>query len=420
MMTSHLSLPARGRRILVRTAAVGAGALFGAQALVIGTLATADWLKERDRKVRDAPRPGSFHTRVEETAFRIYTSGDTLYDDMIEAIDSARSSIQLETFIWKSDEVGQRFLDAVNLAAARGVTVHVIYDGFGNLVVPGSFYRQFSSQVNLWRVPVLHRKFWKGPIRRTGINHSKIMVVDDEVAFVGGYNIGSLYARQWRDTHLRAKGPAVWGLRNSIALTWNEGRNGGDHIPWIPPRSWDPEMRVAANLPAQLVYPIRGMYLEAIEAAQDHVYITTPYFIPDQQILTALVRAAHRGVDVRVMLPKDSNHFVADWVSRGFYGKMLDAGITILLYSAAMIHAKTATVDGQWSTVGTANIDRLSLSFNYETNVEIIDPDFAAEIEKIFAADSEDCEELTSPHWRDRHPMARVAEAVLAPLGPLL
>lgn len=420
MTTSHLSFPARSRRFLVKTAAVGAGAIFGAQALVIGTLAAADSIKERDRKVRDAPRPGTFHTRVEETDFRIYTAGDTLYEDMIEAIDSARTSIQLETFIWKGDEVGQRFLDAVNRAAERGVAVHVIYDGFGNLVVPGSFYRQFSPQVNLWRVPVVHRRFWKGLIRRTGFNHSKIMVVDDEVAFVGGYNIGSLYARQWRDTHLRASGPAVWGLRNSFAQMWNEGRNNGDDIPWIPPRAWDPEMRVASNLPVQLVYPIRGIYLDAIEAAQDHVYITTPYFIPDQQILAALVRAAHRGVDVRVMLPKDSNHFIADWVSRGFYGQMLDAGITILLYSAAMIHAKTATIDGQWSTVGTANIDRLSLSFNYETNVEIIDPDFAAEIEKIFAADSEDCEELTSPEWRDRHPMARVAERILAPLGPLL
>jgi cardiolipin synthase A/B len=420
MTTSHLTVSARGRRLLVRTAAAGAGALLGAQVLVIGTLATADWVKERGRKARDAPRPGTFDTQVEETAFRIYTSGDTLYDDMIEAIDSARSSIQLETFIWKGDEVGQQFVDALNRAAERGVTVHVIYDGFANLVVPSSFYRQFSDRIALWRVPFLQRTFWRGLIRHTGVNHSKVMVVDDDVAFIGGYNIGSLYARQWRDTHLRATGPAVWGLRNSIAQTWNEGRDAEDHIPWIPPRTWTAEMRVAANLPVQLVYPIRGLYLEAIQRAQDHIFITSPYFIPDQQILTALLTAARRGVDVRVMLPEESNHLVADWVSRGFYGRMLEAGITILLYGAAMIHAKTATVDGRWSTVGTANIDRLSLSFNYETNVEITDPDFAAEIEKIFAADSEHCEELTSPHWRDRHPMARVAEAILAPLGPLL
>ncbi|APX32034.1 cardiolipin synthase B [Brachybacterium sp. P6-10-X1] len=420
MMTSHLSIPARAGRVLVRTVAVGAGALFGAQALVIGSLATVDWIKERGRKVRDAPRPGTFDTQVEGTPFRLYTSGDTLYDDMIEAIDSARSSIQLETFIWKGDDVGQRFLDALNRAAERGVTAHVIYDGFANLVVPASFYGQVSERVHLWRVPVLRRTFWKGLIRHTGVNHSKVMVVDDDVAFVGGYNIGSLYARQWRDTHLRTSGPAVWGLRDAIAQVWNEGRDAGEHIPWIPPHSWEPEMRVAANLPIQLVYPIRGLYLEAIERAQDHVYITTPYFIPDHQILTALMKAAQRGVDVRVMLPKDSNHVVADWVSRGFYGQMLDAGITILLYSAAMIHAKTATVDGYWSTVGTANLDRLSLSFNYETNVAISDQGFATEIEKIFVADSEHCEELTSPRWRDRHPMARVAEAILAPLGPLL
>ena len=158
------------------------------------------------------------------------------------------------------------------------------------------------------------------------------------------------------------------------------------------------------------------MYLNAIERAQSHIWINTPYFIPDQQVIGALLNAARRGVDVRVMVPKDSNHILADWVSRGFYGELLEAGVTILLYSASMIHAKTATVDGVWSTVGTANLDRLSLSFNYETNVEIIDHGFASQMEKIFRSDMEHCETLTSPEWRERHPMARIAETVLVPL----
>lgn len=411
---------ARARRFAARTALVGAGSLLAAQLAVVGTLGTVDAVKERGRKKRDAPRPGTFHAQVEDSRLSVYTSGDTLYDDMIEAIDAAQTSIQLETFIWKGDEIGQRFLDALNRAADRGVRVHVIYDGFANLVVRPSFFRQFSDRVDVWRMPVVRWRFWQGVIRHTGVNHSKILVVDDAIAFVGGYNIGSLYARQWRDTHVRVVGPAVWGLRNSVSRKWNADRRRDDQIAWVPAHSWEPEVRVASNVPLQLVYPIRDLYLTAIEQAQHHIYITTPYFVPDQQILAALVDAARRGVDVRVILPKESNHIVADWVSRGFYGEMLDAGITILLYRAAMIHAKTATIDGQWSTVGTANIDRLSLSFNYETNVEIIDASFAAEIEKIFAADSEHCDVLTSPDWRDRHPMARVAEAILSPLRTLL
>jgi len=403
-----------------RTALFCAGGLLGAQLAVVGTLATIDAVKERGRKQRDAPRPGTFEAEVEGSRLSVYTSGDTLYDDMIEAIDGAQSSIQLETFIWKGDEMGQRFLDALNAAAERGVRVYVIYDGFANLVVKRSFFRQFSDRVDVWRVPVVRWGFWRGPIRHTGVDHSKILVVDDAVAFVGGYNIGSLYARQWRDTHLRVAGPAMWGLRNSIVQKWNVKRAPEEQIPWIPPHSWDPEVRVASNIPLQLVYPIRERYLTAIEQAQHHIYVNTPYFVPDQQILAALLEASRRGVDVRVILPKESNHVVADWVSRGFYGEMLDAGITILLYRASMIHAKTATIDGQWSTVGTANIDRLSLSFNYETNVEIIDADFAAEIEKVFTADSEHCDVLASSDWRDRHPMARVAEAILSPLRAFL
>ncbi|PZP33724.1 MAG: cardiolipin synthase B [Kocuria rhizophila] len=409
----------KGRSLLFKTGVVAAGSLAAAQATVIASLAGLDWWKHRNRKVREAPRPGTFTAQVEDSELNIYTSGDSVYDDMLESINGAQESIHMETFIWKNDEVGQRFLDALNAAADRGVEVFVIYDGFANLVIPNSFYT-FSDKVHVFRMPAVRRKWWRGLLRYSGFNHSKILVVDDNIGFVGGYNIGSMYANQWRDTHVREVGPAVWGLRNSIARVWNEGRHPEDQIEWVPPQNWDPEVRVAANLPVQLVYPIRHLYLSAIERANDHIWITTPYFIPDQQILEALIGASKRGVDVRVMVPKDSNHILADWVSRGFYGQLLDAGVTILLYAASMIHAKTATIDGEWSTVGTANIDRLSLSFNYETNVEIVDPDFAAEMEKVFKADSEHCEILSSPRWRDRHPMARFAETVLIPLRPIL
>lgn len=405
---------------LLKVTGLVTGVAAGVPFLVAASVSGLDWLMQSNRKQRRAPHPGTFHAHLEDSDLSIYTSGAELYDDMIHAIESAQKSVYIQTYIWKADEVGQRFMNALNEAAARGVEVFVLYDGMANLVVPRSFYRQFSEQIRVYRLPVVGKRFWKGPLRHTGFNHSKILVVDNHVGFLGGYNIGSLYADQWRDTHVREIGAGVWGMQHAIAQLWNAVHDPQDQIEWVAPHTWNPEVMVQANLPVQLVYPIRNMYLKAIARARKRIWITTPYFVPDQQILQALIAAAGRGVDVRVMLPETSNHVVADWVSRGFYGQLLDAGITILLYNASMIHAKVATIDGEWATVGTANIDRLSLSYNYETNVEIIDPRFAAELEKIYHADSEHCEVLRSPEWRDRHPAARIVETALVPLRPLL
>ena len=174
------------------------------------------------------------------------------------------------------------------------------------------------------------------------------------------------------------------------------------------------------NLPRLLVYPIRNMYLDAIDRASRHIYLTHAYLIPDADMLAALIRAARRGVDVRIIVPAESNHIVADWLSRGFYGQLLRSGVRLFLYQGAMVHAKTATIDGQWSTIGTANIDRLSLLGNYEINIEVFSPDVARQLEEIFAIDSSNTVELTEPEWKSRHAMVKFSETVLAPLRPLL
>ena len=140
---------------------------------------------------------------------------------------------------------------------------------------------------------------------------------------------------------------------------------------------WEPRIRFARNVPRLWMFPIRAMYLEAINRASHNVWMTQAYFLPDEDFVDAVKAAARRGVDVRLLLPLKSNHIVADWISRGFFSQLLDSGVRILRYRDAMVHAKTATVDGTWSTVGTANIDRLSLTGNYEINLEILDDDLA-------------------------------------------
>jgi cardiolipin synthase len=168
------------------------------------------------------------------------------------------------------------------------------------------------------------------------------------------------------------------------------------------------------------MFPIRGMYIEAINRAQRNIWLTHAYFIPDESFVDSLVEVAGRGVDVRLLLPAKSNHIVADWISRGYFRRMLAADIRIFRFRDAMMHAKTATIDGSWTTIGTANVDRLSMSGNYEVNVEIIDPALAEEMERIFATDLTNALELTIAEWEARDVYARFTELILKPLRPFL
>lgn len=405
------------KKTVLRTAAAAAAV----QGSVIAGLVVWDTIKRRSRSKRPGfPHPGIFHSSIGESAITLYTFGADLYADMLALIRSAKKQIFIETFIWKNDETGHQFKDALNEAAERGVEVYIIYDVFANLVVPGSFFK-FHPAIHVYRFPMFRPSLLLGTIRSTSLDHRKLLIVDDETGFVGGYNIGSLYATQWRDTHLRVTGTSAWDIRNAFVSVWNRqpaGRN--PKILHTNPESWESRIRAINNIPANLVYPIRGIYLDAIGRAKKNVYITMAYFIPDQQILRALLEASERGVDVRVILPRDSNHVLSDWLSRGFYRSLLDAGVRILLYRDAMIHAKTATIDGQWSTIGTANIDRLSLTGNYETNLEIHDDEFAANMEDVFDVDSSNSHELTLEEWGTRPWVARFSESVIVPLRPFL
>jgi len=409
----------RSSRHLVRR---GVLTVLAAQVAAVASLMGADRLRRllRGRKIPalESAQPVS-HRINDGSVATTYTYGEVLFDDMLAAITGARKRILLETYIIKGDAMGRRFKQALIDAAERGVEVYVVYDQFANLVVRPSFLR-FPAPVHVLRYPLISS--WKifGP-RHLGRDHRKILVVDDEVAYVGGYNIGSAYATEWRDTHLRIEGPAVWDLDNAFVDFWNtHPKRTTDRLAQMPPAGWRPEIRAHRNVPRQLMYPIRGMYLEAIDRAHRSISITAAYFIPDRDILDAILEARLRGVTVRIIVPKVSNHVVTDWLSRGFYGRLLRAGVEIHRYTDHMVHAKTATIDGEWTTIGTANIDRLSLLGNYEINLEILDRGLAAGMEKVFADDCAKCEQLSLDEWMRRPVVARVYEAILKPLAPLL
>lgn len=392
------------------------GLLLAQIGLMIG-LTVFESARNKRRKLRSFPTVAPAPLQAGEDEVTVYTYGEDLYADMLAAIHRAEKVIYFETFIWKSDAVGQRFKDALTRAAERGVRVHVVWDDFANLVVPRGFLRMPKS-LHVMRHPFLPMP-WSP--RHWGRDHRKLLVIDSTVGFVGGYNIGSLYATGWRDTHARVVGPGVAELENAFIDFWNLHLRRGRHeyLTDDPPRRWVSTLRVHRNTPRIQVYPIRNMYLEAIDRAQHRIWLTHAYLLPDADLVAALRDAVRRGVDVRIIIPHRSNHVVADWLSRSQYSVLLQSGVRLFLYQGAMVHAKTATIDGSWSTIGTANLDRLSLMGNYEVNLEITDEGVAAQMEKIFGVDESNTLELTEERWHARSPLAKLAEFLLSPWRPL-
>jgi cardiolipin synthase len=168
------------------------------------------------------------------------------------------------------------------------------------------------------------------------------------------------------------------------------------------------------------IFPIREMYLEAIDRANSHVYLTHAYFVPDRALKAHLIDASERGVDVQVLVPEQSNHVTADWLARRHFHDFLAAGIRIFLYEHIMIHSKTATIDGVWSTIGSANIDRYSMLGNYELNLEVYSRSLAAQMEGMFETDKTNATELTLEEWERRPLPAKLVERTLASLSPLV
>ena len=409
---------------MVSTLKWAGATLLSAQACAIATITAIDThRKRRNPPSGEFPHHQPLDAKVSESEVRIYTYGEDLYRDQIAAIRSARDHIFFEMFIMKADRIGTAFREELIKAAQRGVDVYIILDTFGNINQPPSF-RRYPPLPNLHviRFPLIRPGILTGNARKKGRDHRKILCVDSRVGFAGGYNIGDTYAHHWRDTHMRVIGPQVWELENSFVDMWNMYYNHKKQpeLPDLGSGSWASNLRASVNTPAYNSYPVRALYLESIDRASERIWITMAYFIPDDGIKQALMNAARRGVDVRILLPQYSNHIVADWVGRPHYAELLAAGVRIFLYEEAMVHAKTMTADGIWSTVGTTNIDRLSMKGNFEVNLEIFDADTAAAMEKIFEMDLTNAHELTSERWEQRGFWPRLGERLLEPFRVLL
>ena len=386
------------------------------QVLTAAVLLVIAALGKRHKHEVSFPHEPFEEVQVGENLLKLYAYGRELFDAMLEAIDEAQESIYLESYIWKDDAVGQEFQEHLARKAEEGVEVYVIFDSFGNLVVPRTFKSSFHPAIHVLEYRAIRRPWHLLDLRRYSLDHRKLLIVDGTISFIGGYNLGALYATEWRDTHLRLSGPGAAELAGAFIGFWNRFSPAHEQITPRYHHRFDALITVSQNQAMRLSFPIRDMYIAAIDEAEQSILLTTAYFVPDHMLLDALKGAVKRGVDVRVLLPWNSNHVVANWITHSYFTECLQGGIRILGYQYTMLHAKTCTIDGAWSTVGTCNLDRLSLVGNYEINVAIYSEAFARQMSALFAEDTAERFELTMEQWKSRPLYIKVSERILAPL----
>jgi cardiolipin synthase len=342
---------------------------------------------------------------------------------MMASAAAATSTINLETYIFDQDEVGQQFADVLIERQKSGVTVNILYDAVGTLGTPEAFFeRMKAAGITLIAFNPVNPAQRIGKWELNNRDHRKLMVVDGKVAFTGGINISSTYANSsffrskrtpeatskekigWRDTHIKIEGPAVAALQWSFINAWVD-QDGGElsereYFPPLPPVG-DKVLRVLATDP-NAGFEIYKAFLLAIGESKKTVHITSAYFVPDQQFVDALCNAAKRGVEVKLVLPGKSDHGLVFHAGRAFYRELLNAGVQIHELQVAILHAKTAVIDGTWSTVGSSNIDRRSFLHNYELNVIVLDKAFGDEMESAFQEDLRDSKPITLEQWKSR------------------
>lgn len=338
----------------------------------------------------------------------VLRDGGETYPAMLEAIRGAQRTICLETYILAADATGDRFKAALIERAQAGVTIRVLYDAVGSFGLPGGWVddlRAAGCQVVEFN-PIAP---WRARFRLSHRDHRKIIVVDDAVAFTGGLNISNDYAAVedggvgWHDMHCRVVGPIVIDLARMFRRSWL--RAGGSHYP-APPAvregargSGTSFVRLIDNTRRRARATTRRAYLHVLRAAREAVWIANAYFLPDRGLRRAMARAVRRGVDVRVIVPGNSDVRLIEWASLYVLRGLARRGVKVLRWRGPMMHAKTAVVDGTWSTIGSYNFDSMSRFNNLEVTVEILDAEVAGALIASYERDLANSEPYDADAW---------------------
>lgn len=353
--------------------------------------------------------------------------GPQTMNAMMSAIRNAKDHIHLETYIFDQDELGLEFARLLIEKRKAGVEVNIIYDSVGTIGTPQSFFDNLQAAgIKLLAFNPINPARLQGPWSPNRRDHRKILIVDGEIAFTGGVNISASYANSslfrskskdqskvgWRDTHLQITGPAVAALQWVFLDTW---LNTDDKS--LPEKNYFPSLKNQGNKMVRVLASepesnpaIYKAYLLAIQEAKESIHITSAYFVPDAQILKALIAAAKRGVDVKIIMPGVTDSGLVFHAGQSFYDEMLAGGIKVHELNIAVLHAKTAVIDQVWSTVGSTNIDTRSFLHNKEINVVVIDTEFAVAMENAFKEDLRLSTEVTQESWQQRPQMNKLKE----------
>lgn len=353
-----------------------------------------------------------FEGFVEGNRVTLLHDGAQCYPSMLEAIASAEHEILLEMYWFGSDQTGRRFAEALMERARAGVQVIVIYDAIGSFDAEAAqWVRMREAGVSVYEynpIAPWRRRFRIGVVNNR--NHRKMLIVDRRIGFTGGVNIGDPWAATedggegWRDDMVRIEGGAVLEMCSVFlhGLSTIAERELSTPPALLSSPRGESRVRVLANHYFGERRAIRRAYLHRIAAAKRSVYVTNSYFVPDRAIRKALTRAAARGVDVRILLPAESDVPAVYYASRRNYGWLLKRGVRLFEWMGKVLHAKTASVDGAWCTVGTYNLDYRSWRFNLEVTVSIDDDDVASALEARFLVDLQRAREVRLEQLRYR------------------
>ncbi|MBS6599508.1 MAG: cardiolipin synthase [Clostridium sp.] len=360
----------------------------------------------------------------------VYYNGVDKFAQLIKDLKNAKKFIHIQYYIIRPDRLGKKIMSILEEKAAEGVEVRFLVDSMGSYKVTRRSLRNFTKNGGKFEI------FFPGifPHVNTRINyrnHRKMVVIDGEYGYIGGFNVGDEYINEnkhigfWRDTHIRIRGEAVNDLTNRFLLDWcyasgEEIEDFSKFYPKNPIRDGDIAIQIVTSGPDHNEEYIKNAYMKMINNAKKYVYLETPYFVPDSPMLEALKLSALSGVDVRLIIPGKPDHIFMKWAASAYIGDLLNAGAKVYLYQNGFIHAKTIVADGKVCTVGTANMDMRSYSLNFEVNAFIYDDRVANNLETQFFKDIEDCKVMTKEEYDKRSITLRIRESIIRLISPIL
>jgi cardiolipin synthase len=353
----------------------------------------------------------------------VLLNGDQIFPAQVEAIRSARKSITYAQYFYEDGRPAVQIVKAISERCRAGIRARVLLDAFGSMKMPPELTQELE-QSGCYVTTFRPLTPWTAD-NANNRNHRRILVVDARTGFTGGSGASSKWMGdgrqkgQWRETDVRVEGPAVNDLQGAFAENWLEATGemlGGDAFFAPQPSRGSVVAQVVRSSPASGSIAMYNMYLLALSSARRNIFLTNPYFLPDERMAQSLVEARGRGVKVVLLLPGAIDNNIVRQASRAGFGKLFDAGVEIYEYQPGLLHAKTLAVDGVWATVGSANVDNRSFALNEELNVALYDAGMTGRLEKIFTEDVAHSRRVDETRWRSRGPITRLLEWLSIPL----